>query len=204
MKFRFADFVLLFAIVCVLNVNVLSQTEQNNQLEKTIVEKASEGTTIRKEQDEKQLSTVILINDEGLRELIKPKGKPLLVNFWATWCDVCREEFPDLVKIHQDYGAQIDVVVISLDYPVEINRYVPKFLAEVNAKMPAYLLKSEDETAAANIVSEKWQGGLPFTVLFDTDGKEIYSRQGRFNTAVLRGKIESVISAKSQPLSKSQ
>ncbi len=198
MKFRLAGFILPFVAVCILSINVLPQTEPNQ------VEKTSEETAIRKEQNEEQLSTVILINNEGLRELIKPKGKPLLINFWATWCDVCREEFPDLVKIHQEYGTQIDVVVISLDYPVEINRDVPKFLSEVNAKMPAYLLKSEDETVAANIVSEKWQGGLPFTVLFDTDGKEVYSRQGRFNTAVLRGKIESLISAKSQQLSKSK
>jgi len=198
MKFRLAGFILPFVAVCILSINVLPQTEPNQ------VEKTSEKTAIRKEQNEEQLSTVILINNEGLRELIKPKGKPLLINFWATWCDVCREEFPDLVKIHQEYGTQIDVVVISLDYPVEINRDVPKFLSEVNAKMPAYLLKSEDETVAANIVSEKWQGGLPFTVLFDTDGKEVYSRQGRFNTAVLRGKIESLISAKSQQSSKSK
>lgn len=198
MKFRLASFILPFVAACILSINVLPQTEPNQ------VEKTSEETAIRKVQNEEQLPTVILINNEGLRELVKPKGKPLLINFWATWCDVCREEFPDLVKIHQEYGTQIDVVVISLDYPVEINRDVPKFLSEVNAKMPAYLLKSEDETVAANIVSEKWQGVLPFTVLFDTDGKEVYFRQGRFNTAVLRGKIESLISAKSQQSSKSK
>src|SRR5215203_2074485 len=42
---------------------------------------------------------VTQIDEQGLKDLLKPKGKPLLINFWATWCDPCREEFPDLVKI---------------------------------------------------------------------------------------------------------
>jgi thiol-disulfide isomerase/thioredoxin len=188
------------------STEAFSQVRKKTQVRKTKganIEKTSERKTDSKSRYGK-LPTVILINNEGLKETIKPKGKPLLINFWATWCDVCREEFPDLVKIHKDYGTEIDVAVISLDYPVEINRDVPRFLAKVNAQMPAYLLKSEDETAAANLVSEKWQGGLPFTILFDSDGKEIYSYQGRFNTAVLRKKIEELISLKSQQPVKSQ
>src|SRR5688572_18722068 len=42
---------------------------------------------------------VTRIDEQGLRDLLKPNGKPRLINFWATWCGPCREEFPDLVKI---------------------------------------------------------------------------------------------------------
>jgi len=200
MKSRIAVFFLLSALFCVCSAEIFSQVKRSNVRQtKRAENKAAvnrKANSDASSKSEKQLPVVVLINNEGLKEIIKPKGKPLLINFWATWCDPCREEFPDLVKIHQDYGAQIDVIVVSLDYPSEINRDVPKFLAEVNAKMLAYLLNSEDETASAEIVSEKWQGGLPFTVLFDSNGKEIYSRQGRFNTAVLRTKIEELISSK--------
>ncbi|MGZ5437975.1 MAG: thioredoxin domain-containing protein, partial [Pyrinomonadaceae bacterium] len=47
-------------------------------------------------------SEIRQIDLDGLKKLLQPDAKdarPLLVNFWATWCDPCREEFPDLVKI---------------------------------------------------------------------------------------------------------
>jgi thiol-disulfide isomerase/thioredoxin len=50
-----------------------------------------------------------------LKNILKANGKPLLVNFWATWCDPCREEFPDLVKIDADYKNKIDFITVSLD-----------------------------------------------------------------------------------------
>ncbi len=47
------------------------------------------------------------INGEGLKKLLpnKENNKPLLINFWATWCGPCRVEFPDLVKIDAYYRA---------------------------------------------------------------------------------------------------
>src|SRR5438552_3663474 len=57
---------------------------------------------------------VTVIDIEGLRKLIKPGSKPLMINFWATWCDPCREEFPDLVKIDKQYKGKIDFVTVSL------------------------------------------------------------------------------------------
>src|SRR5687768_10130300 len=42
--------------------------------------------------------------------------KPLLVNFWATWCGPCRVEFPELVKIDAEYRAKgLDFVIVSVD-----------------------------------------------------------------------------------------
>ena len=80
---------------------------------------------------------VTQIDIDGLKSLIKPKDKPLLINFWATWCDPCREEFPDLVKIDAAYKGKIDFVTISLDDLADIATTVPKFLNEVKATMPA-------------------------------------------------------------------
>src|SRR5688572_3558066 len=85
---------------------------------------------------------VTRINTLGLKKLLKPQGKPLLINFWATWCDPCREEFPDLVKIDTNYRGKLDVITVSLDDLADIKTFVPKFLSEMKAEMPAYLLKT--------------------------------------------------------------
>lgn len=136
------------------------------------------------------------INEVGLKKLLKPAGKPLLINFWATWCDPCREEFPDLVKLDAEYRGKIDFITISLDDLEEINRAVPKFLADMKADMPAYLLKAVDDSAAIAAVSKNWQGGLPFTILISPKGEAVYSRQGKVNLEHVRTQIDAVIVAR--------
>ena len=141
------------------------------------------------------LPKVTQIDAEALKNLLKPNGKPLLINFWATWCEPCREEFPDLVKIGADYKDKIDLITISLDELSEINGDVPKFLAEMKAEMPSYLLKTTSEETAIAIVSKDWQGGLPFTILFNEKGESVYLKQGKFDTAFLRAEIEKTLVA---------
>lgn len=139
------------------------------------------------------LPRVTQINEIALKNLIKPNGKPLLINFWATWCDPCREEFPDLVKLNEDYKGKIDFITISLDDLAEIKRDVPKFLSAMGAEMPAYLLKSTNEDAAIMMVSKHWQGGLPFTILFNENGETAYFRQGKVKIDVLRASLEKLV-----------
>lgn len=133
---------------------------------------------------------VTQIDASGLKDLLKPNGKPLLINFWATWCEPCREEFPDLVKIGTDYKGKIDLITVSLDELSEINGEVPKFLKQMKSASPAYLLKTADEDAAIGLVSKDWQGALPFTILFNAQGETIYSKQGKFEPDVLVAEIE--------------
>ncbi len=140
-----------------------------------------------------KLPVVKQINEVALKQLIKPKGKPLLVNFWATWCDPCRDEFPDLVKLDNEYKGKIDFITISLDFPEDINTAVPKFLAAMKAEMPTYVLITPDETAAIGSVNKDWQGGLPFTILYDKDGKMAYVAQKVVKLETIRPEIDKLI-----------
>ena len=129
------------------------------------------------------------IDEIGLKKLLVPNGKPLLINFWATWCDPCREEFPELVKINADYKGKIDFITISLDDLADISTGVPKFLIDMRADMPAYLLKAADDETAMKSVSPNWAGGLPFTILFDEKGGVRYYRQGKIRPDILRTEL---------------
>jgi thiol-disulfide isomerase/thioredoxin len=133
--------------------------------------------------------TITRIDTIALRKLLVPNGRPLLINFWATWCDPCREEFPELVKINADYKGKIDFITISLDDLEDINTAVPKFLMDMKADMPAYLLATQDEDAAMQSVSANWAGGLPFTILFDEKGVTAYFRQGKVRPDILRAEL---------------
>jgi thiol-disulfide isomerase/thioredoxin len=160
-------------------------------------QKSNKKTPAAKNETVSSLPIVTQIDAPGLKNLLKPNGKPLLINFWATWCVPCREEFPELVKIGMDYEGQIDLITVSLDELSEINGEVPKFLAQMKSNSPAYLLRTPDEGAAIDLVSKDWQGGLPFTILFNAQGEAIYSRQGKFKTDVLVAEIEKILTVQS-------
>ena len=140
-----------------------------------------------------KLPAVKQIDFAGLRKALTPSAKPLLVNFWATWCDPCREEFPDLVKLNAEYKGKIDFITISLDELSEINRDVPKFLGDMKSDMPAYLLKALDDGAAIAYVSKEWSGALPLTILYDPSGKLIYYRQGKVKIETVRAEIDKLL-----------
>ena len=136
---------------------------------------------------------VTQIDDAKLKELLKPNGKPLLVNFWATWCGPCREEFPDLVNIDNEYRSRIDFITVSLDFPEELDAAVPKFLSEMKAEMPTYLLVSADENAIISSIAKDWNGALPSTILYNRTGEMAYLRPGKVNPETLKSEIEKTL-----------
>ena len=138
------------------------------------------------------------INTDELRNLLKRgTAGPLLVNFWATWCDPCRDEFPDLVKIDEQYRSKgLDFIAISLDDFADIKTQVPKFLQEMHASMPVYLLNVPDPEPAINLVDPQWGGALPATFLYNAQGQIVYKRLGRLNVSELRAAIEKLVGSK--------
>lgn len=190
-------FGLLFVFVQTYSVQIDAQTRRKASA-RTAKKKVAAKRQLPIKDNEKDFSSLVKvtqIDEIALKDLIKrdsEDAKPLLVNFWATWCDPCREEFPDLVKLYAEYKGKIDLITISLDDLAEIKRDVPKFLAQMKAEMPSYLLKALDDEAAIASVSKSWQGGLPFTILFNEKGETVYFIQGKFKTELLRAEIDKI------------
>ncbi|HKR60066.1 MAG TPA: TlpA disulfide reductase family protein [Pyrinomonadaceae bacterium] len=144
--------------------------------------------------------SVSAIDADGLSAVIKrdeTKNKPLLVNFWATWCDPCREEFPDLVKLDKQYRPKgLDFTAVSLDDLTELKTSVPKFLSDMHVTVPTYLLNVSDPEEAISRVDPQWSGALPATFLYDAQGKLVYKRLGRIKLPELTAEIEKLIGGK--------
>jgi thiol-disulfide isomerase/thioredoxin len=146
------------------------------------------------------LPVVTEIDGDGLKNLLQrgeaATARPLLINFWATWCVPCRKEFPDLVKIDRDYrGRGLEFVVISADDVSELKADVPKFLGQMRAGMPAYLLNATDTEAAIAQVDPTWGGELPATFLFNRQGKLVFKHTGIIDAAELRAEIEKALTS---------
>jgi thiol-disulfide isomerase/thioredoxin len=136
------------------------------------------------------------IDEVGLKALLEEHakgGRRLLVNFWATWCTPCREEFPDFVKIDEEFAgaADFEFVTVSTDEVAEIGTSVPAFLAEMGAAaIPAYLLNAKDPEAAIALIDKGWHGDLPATFLFGPSGEILFSHKGRIKPDALRQAIK--------------
>jgi len=79
---------------------------------------------------------------------------------------------------------------VSLDDVEDIKTKVPKFLTNMKATMPAYLLSVSDPEPAINAVDPSWQGDLPATFLYNEKGEIIFKHFGRLDTNELREAIK--------------
>ena len=140
------------------------------------------------------------IKEDGLKSLLEASaggGRALLVNFWATWCAPCRDEFPDLVRIRGRYApARLDFVTISLDDISDIELAVPDFLRQMRAThIPAYLLNAGNPEAAISLFDSTWRGELPATFLYDPQGRLVYKHRGRIKPPELQAAIDRALAA---------
>jgi thiol-disulfide isomerase/thioredoxin len=109
------------------------------------------------------------------------KGKPLLVNFWASWCAPCVQEMPELSELAaKDGGKHFNVIGIGIDSPANL----VEFTRKTKVAYPLYVggLSGTDlsrELGNAN-------GGLPFTVLIGADGQVRKTYLGRLKFHQLR------------------
>jgi thiol-disulfide isomerase/thioredoxin len=110
------------------------------------------------------------------------RGKPLVVNFWATWCPPCVKEMPELDRFHKAYAPKgWQVIGVAVDSPTPVR----EFLQKTPVGFPIGLAGfggSELARALGNT-----GGGLPFTVVFDSQGKVAHTRLGQTSYAELAG-----------------
>jgi len=114
-----------------------------------------------------------LIDLPGYNQVLaKYRGKPLLVSFWATWCEPCRFEYPMVVELAKQYAPQgLAVVGVSLDDDADMN-VVRRFLMQNQPVFPNYRQKPRiDVDAFYQGVNPQWQGMMPETIFYGRDGR---------------------------------
>lgn len=103
------------------------------------------------------------------------RGKPLLINVWASWCGPCIEEMPELQRFSAKQGANgVQVVGIALDDPEAVRA----FLQRVPVAYPILIDTAGPADASVSLGNRK--GVLPYSVLIDADGTLVERRVGPF------------------------
>lgn len=127
----------------------------------------------------------------------REKGRVVLLNFWATWCVPCREEFPELSKLQtRNQEAGLRVIGVSTDFPKE-RAAVEKFLSKERPSFPNYRKKSGGEDQDfIDAVDSSWGGELPFSVLYDRAGKKVRVYSGSLPLAAAEKEIRRLLAAR--------
>jgi thiol-disulfide isomerase/thioredoxin len=113
-------------------------------------------------------------------------GKFLVVNFWATWCEPCRAEFPDLLAIAQMYQKRpFQLVTVSTNYPDE-KRAVQAFLEEEHAVTRNLIFGEMDPYKLIAAFDKSWGGGVPFTMVIGPEGEVLYKSLGSMDALEIR------------------
>lgn len=136
--------------------------------------------------------TIELIDKSGLQKLIQERnGKMLLLNFWATWCQPCVEEFPYLVKLSTSHEKNdLEVIGISVDFPDEVESKVVPFLTMHAVPFKVYVAKFDKEEDFINAVDVSWNGAVPATFIYDSLGKKQISLIGERSYDEFKKEIE--------------
>jgi cytochrome c biogenesis protein CcmG, thiol:disulfide interchange protein DsbE len=114
------------------------------------------------------------------------RGRPVLLNVWATWCHPCRQEIPALEQLHRAYSARgLHVIGVSIDQGDQ-EQGIREFLTEYGASYPIWLdPDGEIQTTYSTM-------GVPNTFLIGPDGRILWKHVGPVtaDNAELRGLIE--------------
>lgn len=95
--------------------------------------------------------------------------KPVLVNFWATWCAPCIKEFPYILKLKEKYDGKFKLILVSGDFE-ESRDEAEAFLKKQGIEFETYFKVGKDNEFI-NIISNEWTGALPFTIVYNKEGE---------------------------------
>jgi thiol-disulfide isomerase/thioredoxin len=140
------------------------------------------------------------LREKTLRNLVEERNEKILVlNFWATWCVPCVEEFPELSRIAMQYaGNGVDVVAVSIDDAGDLNTKVIPFINGQSNRIRYFINDFENDERMINAVSKDWSGAIPATVIYNSKGKQIKILLGKQTYTSFKKEIEALLRAKNQ------
>lgn len=139
----------------------------------------------------KSHETPRIVNADDIASVVNQyRGRVVLLNFWATWCPPCLQEFPEIVAVEREYRKRgLVVVSVSADFLDRVETDLLPFLDEHQPGFEVYVRSDDEPEAFVKAVDPGWKGELPATFFYNRVGQPSVKRY----SSMPREEIERIV-----------
>lgn len=160
--------------------------ESESAQETDVIQESDKVQTDTMEQSEAEPEKVMAIdfsveNAEGEEvTLLSMVGKPMVLNFWASWCGPCKNELPDFQAAYEKYAGEVEFVMVNMtDGTRETKEIASAYMEEQGFSLPVYYDTAQDAAYTYGVYS------LPTTYFIAPDGEIVAGAQGMIDGETL-------------------
>lgn len=178
-------------VVAIFGVQKLYESLSNDYKDdqNLVVESDKTDTSVETDKEtEVKLVDFSVVDGEGEEVSFSSlTGKPMIVNFWASWCSPCKNELPDFQEAFDKYGENITFLMVNLtDGSRETVTKAKDFISSKGYTFPVYYDVMQEAAISYSIYS------IPTTYFFDSEGKAVARADGMIDLDTLEKGIEMI------------
>lgn len=189
--------VLIIALIVVAGIAYTSLQSKLPTAESAVSSSASTGPAASSAAAQSTASTAnsevpapdftVLDNDGNEVKLSEMQGKPVVINFWATWCVYCKQEMPDFNTVYADYADDVQFMMVNLTNDSETMENAKKFIEDSGYTFPVYFDVNQEALTAYSTYS------IPQTFFITAEGNVKYYQPGAMQESALRQAIDGLL-----------
>ena len=115
------------------------------------------------------------------------RGKPVVLNFWASWCGPCRKELPDFDAASQELAGEVQFLMVNMTGGRETKEQAEALIRQEGYSFPVYYDLDQDAAITYGVNS------LPITLFLDAEGRGIAQARGTINRETLQRGIDMIL-----------
>lgn len=185
------EYVKIIIYVCILVMVIVFAKNQYGKLGEeqliTQIQTENANETLQEEQVEEAEDFKVLNSEGKVVNLSDYFGKPIVINFWATWCGPCKSELPAFENLNNKYDGQVQFLMVNLtDGYTETKKGVEEFVKNNNYNFNVFYDTQGIAANNYNVIS------IPQTVFIDSDGNVVKTQIGAMPENVLENHIQTL------------
>lgn len=185
------EYVKIIIYVCILVMVIVFAKNQYGKLGEeqliTQIQTENANETLQEEQVEEAEDFKVLNSEGKVVNLSDYFGKPIVINFWATWCGSCKSELPAFENLNNKYDGQVQFLMVNLtDGYTETKKGVEEFVKNNNYNFNVFYDTQGIAANNYNVIS------IPQTVFIDSDGNVVKTQIGAMPENVLENHIQTL------------